>query len=96
MVKAYRKGARYERRAREELEAKGYYVMRSAGSRGPADLIAVKVLYVQVKATDDPRAWTGELEQMSQQLPTGPGIVKELWAWHKRKWEKHRVDETDH
>lgn len=92
--KAYRKGSRYERKAREELEAKGYCVIRSAGSRGAADLVAVKVLYVQVKATDVPRAWTPELEQMCEELPTGPGIVKELWAWQKRcGWEKFTVEE---
>lgn len=92
--KAYRKGARYERRAREELEAKGYCVVRSAGSRGAADLVAVKVLYVQVKATDEPQAWTGELEQMCEELPSGPGIVKELWAWQKRcGFEKFKVEE---
>lgn len=37
----YRKGARFENRVKEHLEQNGWYVMRSAGSHGLADLIAI-------------------------------------------------------
>lgn len=38
----YGKGVAFERYLKKQLEANGYYVMRSSGSHGPADLIAIK------------------------------------------------------
>jgi hypothetical protein len=49
---AYRRGARLEYLARDVLRQQGYVVVRSAGSHGPFDLVAVNgraVLLVQVK-----------------------------------------------
>jgi len=49
---SYAKGRRFEYRAKEKLEKAGFYVMRSAGSHGVFDLLAVKpgvVLGVQCK-----------------------------------------------
>ena len=50
----YRKGARYEYYVKQKLEEKGYLVVRTAGSHGPFDLIAIdtqkrEILLVQVK-----------------------------------------------
>lgn len=53
----YTRGANYERLMKKRLEALGYYVVRSAGSHGVADLVAigapntycVPVLLVQCK-----------------------------------------------
>ena len=48
----YRKGANFERRVKKFFEKLGYYVVRSAGSHGLFDLVAVKkkvVLGVQCK-----------------------------------------------
>ena len=39
----YNSGRRFEYRVKKFLEQKGYYVMRSAGSKSPFDLIAVPV-----------------------------------------------------
>jgi len=36
-----KKGSDYERKLKIQYEMKGWYVMRSAGSFGPADLIAI-------------------------------------------------------
>jgi len=36
----YRRGARVERLLRKKLESEGYYVVRSAGSKGAVDLVA--------------------------------------------------------
>ena len=61
----YSKGYRLERAARSCLEDRGYFVIRSAGSKSPVDLIAIRrgprtaaeafrggrVLFVQCKAT---------------------------------------------
>lgn len=38
----YRKGADFERLVRSDLEALGFKVIRSAGSRGPVDLAAMR------------------------------------------------------
>ena len=40
--KNYESGRRFEYRVKEYLEKKGYYVMRSAGSKSPFDLIAIQ------------------------------------------------------
>lgn len=49
----YAAGRRAEWRARDYLEARGYYVIRSAGSKGLIDLVAFKrsrpILVIQVK-----------------------------------------------
>jgi len=48
----YRRGADLERAAKKYLEANGYYVIKSAGSKGVADLVGIKpgeTLYVQCK-----------------------------------------------
>jgi Holliday junction resolvase len=37
----YSRGANFERAIVKDLEAKGYWCMRSAGSHGPVDVIAI-------------------------------------------------------
>lgn len=92
----YRKGAKYERRAKQELEADGWIVTRSAGSKGVADLVAVKVRQIQVKAVNHPQGWTAELEEIEAGLPSGPGMTRELWIWNKGcGWEKHTITVED-
>ena len=48
----YARGVYLERQARDELVKQGYVVVRSAGSRGPMDLVAIgaeEILLIQVK-----------------------------------------------
>lgn len=50
----YRNGAAYERRIATKLKQKGYYVMRSSGSHGIFDLIAIDfnsghIMFIQLK-----------------------------------------------
>ena len=51
---AYRRGVAFERTIKKDLEARGYFVLRSAGSHSPVDLVALRwdrdVLLVQCKA----------------------------------------------
>lgn len=50
----YNRGVALERFIKRALEANGYYVMRSAGSKGIADLIAInhlELLFIQAKTT---------------------------------------------
>jgi len=62
-VTRYTSGRRAEWKARDYLRARGYYVIRSAGSKGLADLVAFKtgrpVLLVQVKYGGKSRAGAG-------------------------------------
>jgi Holliday junction resolvase len=49
----YRRGADLERKIRARLEEDGYYVVRSAGSKGVLDLVAFRAdqtLFIQVKS----------------------------------------------
>ncbi len=53
MGRPYAKGYRCEREAKAFLEKQGFFVVRSAGSHSPADLVAIRyreVWLVQVKA----------------------------------------------
>jgi len=55
MNKSYRRGYAFENSLKKKLEAKGFYVIRSAGSKGVFDLIAVrngKVYGIQCKTGD--------------------------------------------
>lgn len=48
----YRKGANFERRVKADLERRGYYAVRAAGSHTKIDVFAVKgeiALFVQCK-----------------------------------------------
>lgn len=91
----YKAGARIERKAKAELEEAGYIVTRAAGSKGSADLIAIKVRQIQVKKSDTPRAWTSEIEKMAEELPAAPGVSRELWVWNARcGWEKHVIGDN--
>jgi len=49
----YEKGARFERKIKKILEAKGFFVTRSAGSKGPVDLLAV--IRDVMPTSEDPR-----------------------------------------
>jgi Holliday junction resolvase len=54
VTSAYAKGRGFEQRARVRLEERGYFVVRSAGSKTPVDLVAIKSgeqpLFVQCKS----------------------------------------------
>ena len=76
---SYRKGARLERLARLELERQGYTVVRSAGSKGAVDLVALNVQgvrLIQVKAA-------GQVEPADERqlaaVAAQPGSRREIW-----------------
>ncbi|RDV81257.1 hypothetical protein [Ammonifex thiophilus] len=80
----YRRGYLTELKAKEELEREGYLVLRTAGSKGPFDLVAVsgeRVRLVQVKRhKDGDGVRPGDLRALSA-LPVPPNATKELWVW---------------
>jgi len=82
-----------ERKAKGELEQDGYYVMKSGGSLGVFDLVAINkdsVRLIQVKSTY--KEWTEntykkDIEQIKA-LPVPDICKKELWVWKLRKgWD---------
>ncbi len=79
-----RKGAQGERDVRALLERKGYYVTRSAGSKGKADLVAsncVTLLYVQVKTG---RASLIKAAQEVRSIPAPDGSLFQVWVKRPR------------
>lgn len=68
----YANGATFERKVAALLTTDGYLVMRSSGSHGEADLVALKqgqVLLVQCKSNGrlDPGDWNG-LHEVAQRV----------------------------
>jgi hypothetical protein len=88
-VSGYRLGADLELAAKHLLEANGYFVVKSAGSKGKADLVALKrgeILLVQCKL--DGYAAPAEraaLRGMVLALSGIPGlkVTALLGRWHK-------------
>ena len=78
-------------KARKLLESSGFRVIRSAGSKGPFDLIAVSdnlVIFIQVKSEAYiPKAEKDELKA----FPIPPWARKEVWWWKKEDRSFGRV-----
>jgi Holliday junction resolvase len=93
----YQRGARLEYRARDVLCQRGYVVVRSAGSHGPADLIALnqrEVLLVQVKQAG--QSLRTALNSLAN-LPTPPHTRKQVWVYEPARGRtpaRWRVIET--
>ena len=80
----YNKGRRNEYKVRKILTDKGYQVFRSAGSKGPWDLLAMGkfILCIQVKTNRLP----GKAE-MKRLIDTKVHSVawRQVWVMHDRK-----------
>jgi len=80
----YRKGEYYERKARKELESEGYYVIRSGGSKGIWDLVAInknEIRLIQVKSNSKP----GPKERKNMEEFESPSnAIKEFWRYYGR------------
>jgi Holliday junction resolvase len=82
----YRKGVRYEYYVKQLLEEKGYLVVRTAGSHGPFDLVAIdkekrEILLVQVtKKKSIPSELKKELASLAGTY-TVKSLVYQLGEW---------------
>ncbi len=86
------KGRRLEHRSRRLLEAQGYNVIRSAGSKGAFDLVGlspIDVVLVQCKANRAPSP--AEREAM-RSVPAPPGTRRLIHVWCDRKAEAVVID----
>lgn len=86
MNKKYIAGRRLEYLAKKELEAAGFNVMRTAGSHGIADIIAVNsnvVRFIQVKKGGISRQEADYIRNFKF-----PSFCQmEIWLRIGRKWE---------
>jgi Holliday junction resolvase len=90
-VRAYIKGRQREHNLKRKLECAGWLVVRSAGSKGVFDLIAIKdvTLGLQVKGAKPSKR---ELARIGQAVK-GRAIIGLVVILKGRKWEFYEVDE---
>jgi len=96
----YERGVEKERKAQEQLRAVGCKAMRTAGSHGIADVIAVcpsGVRLIQIKRAKQDQDWKADFEgavEAMDDLIVGNGISKEVWLWvDYQGWKKQKVVE---
>jgi Holliday junction resolvase len=105
-VTNYDAGTRFERETRHHLERNGYWVIKAAGSKGKADLVAIKpgqVLIVQCKRSGIcPPAERAEVRRIAALLPhvgvplvaSRPGVTfRELTGNGPKEWRPWVADE---
>lgn len=95
---AYARGAAFERRVRDALEARGWWVIRSAGSHSPADLVAwgpTACWMVQAKRSGLPSladrvallAWAERAQATAVLVrPLLRGLDWRTWDHRARRW----------
>jgi Holliday junction resolvase len=90
-MRSYIKGRRREHNLKRKLERAGWLVVRSAGSKGVFDLIAIKgvTLGLQVKGAKPSKR---ELARIGQALK-GRAIIGVVAIQKGRCWEFYMVDE---
>lgn len=74
----YKKGRNFEYRVKSDLEKKGYYVIRSAGSHSKFDLVAVsqeEVLLIQCKTSKPSAKKVRETADLNFTLPQNVRVV---------------------
>lgn len=95
----YRFGATKERDAAERMRRLGYTPVRSAGSRGAADVLGLnahgEALAVQVKAGRRQPA-PGEIaDALGELMSAFPAARCELWWWDSTRRTWHRYAEAE-
>ncbi|MFH1486633.1 MAG: hypothetical protein ABIH46_11225 [Chloroflexota bacterium] len=97
MATPYQRGRSAEYRARRCFEELGWLVIRSAGSKGPADICALSqdgmVKLIQVKRG---KAGLGTEERAALELLAAayPYCTVECWHWRGGQWEITRFGEV--
>lgn len=106
-VTRYASGTVFEREVRAHLEAEGYWCIRAAGSKGKADIVAIKpgqVLIVQAKRNGIcPPAERAEVRRIAALLPDvaiplvagRPGVTfRRLTGPGPKDWQPWTTDEV--
>jgi hypothetical protein len=106
MNKNYIRGRNKEYLAKKQLEEKGFYVVRSAGSKSCTDLIAItsdRVILLQIKTTKKALTsnfaearYSEDIESLRSVTKIPSNCEKQLWVFLDRKgWTKYKVTDTD-
>ncbi|MEM7821456.1 MAG: restriction endonuclease [Candidatus Aenigmatarchaeota archaeon] len=69
--KYYVNGVNFERRIKKDFENKGYFVIRSAGSKSPIDLVAIKEgipVLIQCKTKEVTKEEIDELRKLRSKV----------------------------
>ena len=83
----YERGRKAEYKAVEELRRRGFQAFRTAGSKGPFDVVAFsekEIVVVQVKRGKKKRA-TKDARELLASLPCPSNVRKEVWTWVDRQ-----------
>jgi len=92
----YRKGHRWELKVKKMWEAKGFVVYRSAGSKGAADLIALRdgqIVLIQVKVNSKPScSEVAKLLKEAKKCKATALVV--VWNSKKREVEVYNLNLT--
>ncbi len=89
----YKKGRSLEWRAKRQLQTEGYVVIRSAGSKGPVDLVAFNRSSVRLIQVVKGRIPSSKLQALKR-LPVPKGCRLEVWVARQGKgfvWDKRIV-----
>lgn len=86
----YATGARLERLIQQELEAEGYYTVRSAGSRGAFDVIAWNDQHIRLIQSKKAGISKAERKKMAK-IVVPPNSLREVWERVNGKWRREIV-----
>ena len=82
----YRKGRRGEHRARAALEAAGFTVVRAAGSKGLADLVAWDAQSIRFISVKSGQTYASAIEREQLELMLRPSNASvEIWTFRDRR-----------
>lgn len=94
----YTRGREKEYEVMKRLREEGYECIRTAGSHGPFDVVAIGpqgVRFVQVKRVRPGTNWRREYEKAKEalfSLPRLDGISYEVWVWKDREgWAREAL-----
>lgn len=102
----YKRGTEIEHKIKNMLEVKGWFVVRSAGSKGVLDLIAMnkkgEIFCIQAKRTKAKNIPWGKysdeikaLEKFTEEY-NNPKLRVEFWVWKDRQgWTVHSIKQVD-
>jgi Holliday junction resolvase len=80
-----KKGARAEHRARALLESTGYQVLRAAGSKGVADLVAWDAVSLRIVSVKSGTQYATAIEREAlRNLPRPANATIEVWRFPDR------------
>ena len=89
----YQKGVRLEREAKKVLEAGRYYVIRSAGSHGLFDLVAVNEYHTRLIQVRKGRSLSSAERKAIKSIPVAKEVVKELWTASPEPFSTFDIEE---